>query len=84
MKQEEIHEKIFAVIKEVSGKDVEVNLQTKLAEDLDLDAGEMVAIDAKLETEFGIDIPDDAVAKSETVEDIVNLVDSKINPPQED
>ena len=75
----EIQQKIFTTIKEVSGKDVEVTLQTKLAEDLDLDAGEMVQIDERLEKEFNINLPDEAVAKSETVEDIVNLVNSKIS-----
>ena len=75
----ETQQKIFTAIKEVSGKDVEVTLQTKLAEDLDLDAGEMVQIDERLEKEFNINLPDEAVAKSETVEDIVNLVNSKIS-----
>ena len=75
----ETQQKIFTAIKAVSGKDVEVTLQTKLAEDLDLDAGEMVQIDERLEKEFNINLPDEAVAKSETVEDIVNLVNSKIS-----
>lgn len=71
-------EQVISIIKEVAGKPDAVVTEETLLDELEIDAGELATIDQKLEETFNVVLPDDAVAKSETVKDIIELLDSKL------
>lgn len=57
----------------------EVELDKRLSEDLDIDSLDAVEIGMALESAFDIEIPDDELAKFETVKDVVDYIESQIN-----
>ena len=54
-----------------------ITLESKLKEDLDIDSLAAVELSLDLETEFDVEISDEELAALVTVEDIVNLIESK-------
>lgn len=69
-------EKVQEVIAEQLsiGKE-DINLESRIKEDLNADSLDAVEIAIALEDAFGKDIPDDAVVNFSTVGDIVNFID---------
>ena len=57
----------------------EVELDKRLSEDLDIDSLDAVEIGMALESAFDIEIPDEELAKFETVKDVVDYIESQIN-----
>lgn len=55
----------------------EINLESRLVEDLGADSLDTVEMLMAFEEEFGISIPDEEAMKMRTVKDIVDLIDSK-------
>ena len=58
-------------------EDTAVTLESRLAEDLDLDSLDLVEVVMKLEETAGIEIPDEEAAELKTVDDVVKFLDSK-------
>ena len=56
----------------------DVKLESNLYEDLKIDSLSAVELALELETEFDISIEDEELAKLETVQDIINLIEAKI------
>ena len=56
----------------------DVKLESNLYEDLKIDSLSTVELALELETEFDISIEDEELAKLETVQDIINLIEAKI------
>ena len=57
----------------------EVELDKRLSEDLDIDSLDAVEIGMALESAFDIEIPDEELAKFETVKDVVDYIESQSN-----
>lgn len=55
----------------------QIQLESNLKEDLDIDSLAAVELSLDLETEFDIEITDEELAALVTVEDIVKLIESK-------
>lgn len=72
-------EKATSIIRTAAGKDDSFEItETTTLDELEIDAGELATIDSKLEVEFNVVLPDDAVAKCETVGDIFELLNLKL------
>ena len=73
-------EKIRKIIAEEMNLNVEdVNPESRFVEDLAADSLDVIQIVLKLEEEFDIEIPDDAVEQISTVQDAVDQIKSKKN-----
>jgi acyl carrier protein len=56
-----------------------VTLEANLKDDLNIDSLAAVELALELETEFDVRIEDEELAKLETVSDVVNIVNQKLN-----
>ena len=73
-------EKIQKIIAEEMNLNVEdVKPESRFVEDLAADSLDVIRIVLKLEEEFDIEIPDDAVEQISTVQDAVDQIKSKKN-----
>ena len=79
-------EKIFEVLKELIydhsyevSRDVEINMDSRIIEDLNIDSLDLVNIVIAAENAFDIELDDDAVVDFYTIEDFVNLIEKKYN-----
>ncbi len=73
-------EKIQKIIAEEMNLKVEdVKPESRFVEDLAADSLDVIQIVLKLEEEFDIEIPDDAVEQISTVQDAVDQIKSKKN-----
>ena len=73
-------EKIQKIIAEEMNLHVEdVKPESRFVEDLAADSLDVIQIVLKLEEEFDIEIPDDAVEQISTVQDAVDQIKSKKN-----
>lgn len=73
-------EKIQKIIAEEMNSNVEdVKPESRFVEDLAADSLDVIQIVLKLEEEFDIEIPDDAVEQISTVQDAVDQIKSKKN-----
>lgn len=73
-------EKIQKIIAEEMNLNVEdVKPESRFVEDLAADSLDVIQIVLKLEEEFDIEIPDDAVEQISTVRDAVDQIKSKKN-----
>lgn len=71
-------EQIKKVLVETINVDEEaVTPEAKLNEDLGIDSLAAVELALELETEFGIRIEDDELANLKTVQDIINIIETK-------
>ena len=71
-------EVVYKIIKDILTDDVEkINPEAKLIDDLGADSLTAVEIVMELEKELGVDIDDSEVEKIVTVQDVINIVESK-------
>ena len=79
MKWEDIMlEQITKVLVEAIKVDAaDVTDEAKLYDDLGIDSLSAVELALELETEFDVQIEDDELAKLETVQDIINIIEAK-------
>ncbi len=59
----------------------DISGKTSLREDLDIDSIDIIEIIMDLEDKFYLEINDEVVYEWKTVQDIVNYVTNKVNPP---
>lgn len=72
-----MEKKIIELIASKLGKKVEeVKLTSCLIKDLGADSLDIVELIMEFEDEFGITLPDEDVAKMETIQDIVTYIDN--------
>ena len=75
---EEISERIKSIIVEQLGVSMEeVNPEASFIEDLGADSLDIVELIMALEEEYDMEIPDEDAEKIQTVEDVINYVQSK-------
>ena len=77
MNTEEITEKVKKIIYDDLGVDEEVKPENSISS-LGIDSLDAVEFSMDLEKEFNINIGDDEFEKMETIQDIINLVDKKL------
>lgn len=56
-----------------------ITLEANLKDDLNIDSLAAVELALELESEFDVRIEDEELAKLETVSDVVNIINEKIN-----
>jgi acyl carrier protein len=76
----EIEQKIIEIIAgQLSARPSDITPQTHLIDDLGIDSLDSVELTMALEEEFAIEIPDEAVTKLSTVQQIIDYVKEKKN-----
>ncbi len=73
-------EKITEILAEQLDADIEsMTAETKIADDLGADSLDLVDLLMSVEDEFGIEIPDEDVESIQTIGDIVDYINNKLN-----
>ena len=71
-------EKLIAMVAEQMGVDAaQVTPESRLKEDLQADSASVMMLVMDVETEFGIEVEDDAIEKVKTVDDMVKYIEAK-------
>lgn len=72
-------EKLIAMVAEQMGVDAEqVKPESRLKEDLQADSASVMMLVMDVETEFGIEVEDDAIEKVKTVGDMARYIEEKM------
>lgn len=75
MNEEEVFEKICDILKDqLSIENKEIELSSKLIDDLGADSLDLVELVMAMEEEFGVEIPDSDAETILTVEDVVKYI----------
>ena len=78
MTQEEIYQKVVAIIQERQGTDLVVTPKLGLKDNLGADSVDLMEFILTLEDEFGIDISDEDIDQLKNVSDVVSYVEKKV------
>ena len=65
------------VVEQLSVNPDEIKADSKFTEDLGADSLDVVELVMALEEKFDIEIPDDEAEKLQTVQDVINYIESK-------
>ena len=78
MTEAEIKDKVYDIIVSKMGvnKD-QIKMESKFSDDLGADSLDTVELIMELESEFGVQIPDEDAEKAKTVGDVINYIDAK-------
>ena len=72
-------EKLIAMVAEQMGVDAaQVKPESRLKEDLGADSASIMMLVMDVESEFGIEVEDDAIEKVKTVADMVAYIEEKM------
>ena len=72
-------EKLIAMVAEQMGVDAaQVKPDSRLKEDLQADSASVMMLVMDVETEFGIEVEDDAIEKVKTVGDMARYIEEKM------
>lgn len=72
-------EKLIAMVAEQMGVDAaQVKAESRLKEDLQADSASVMMLVMDVETEFGIEVEDDAIEKVKTVGDMARYIEEKM------
>ena len=72
-------EKLIAMVSEQLGvAAAEVKAESRLKEDLQADSASIMMLVMDVETEFGIEVEDDAIEKVKTVGDMAKYIEEKM------
>ncbi|HEL2003419.1 TPA: acyl carrier protein [Streptococcus suis] len=74
MTREQVYQRVVAIIQEEKGDDFKVQSESSLADNIAADSVEIMEFVLTLEDEFGVDIPDAAIERFETLSDIVDFI----------
>ena len=73
-----VYEKLKAMVADQLGvSEDEVRLEARLKEDLKADSASVMMLVMDVESEFGIEVEDDAIEKVKTVDDMVKYIEAK-------
>ena len=78
MNREQVYQRVVELIQDEKGEDFDVQPESTLADKIAADSVEIMEFVLNLEDEFGIDIPDAAIERFETLSDIVDFVYEEI------
>lgn len=73
-----ITEKIIEIFKQnvTNAGDVELNAESVIREEMEIDSLEMMLVISEIESEFGVEIPNEKIGTIITVQDAVDCVES--------
>lgn len=72
-----VFEKVVQILAEQLSVDPDkITMDSMLEEDLDADSLDAIDIVMSIEDEFGIEVPDEAIADMKSVGDIVNFIEN--------
>ncbi|HFI2472879.1 phosphopantetheine-binding protein [Streptococcus suis] len=74
MTREQVYQRVVAIIQEEKGDDFQVRAESTLADNIAADSVEIMEFVLTLEDEFGVDVPDAAIERFETLSDIVDFI----------
>lgn len=74
MTREQVYQRVVAIIQEEKGDDFQVQAESSLADNIAADSVEIMEFVLTLEDEFGIDVPDAAIERFETLADVVDFI----------
>ncbi|MCK4026343.1 phosphopantetheine-binding protein [Streptococcus iners] len=74
MTREQVYQRVVAIIQEEKGDDFQVQSESSLADNIAADSVEIMEFVLTLEDEFGVDVPDAAIERFETLADIVDFI----------
>ena len=78
MNREQVYQRGVELIQDEKGEDFDVQPESTFADNIAADSVEIMEFVLNLEDEFGIDIPDAAIERFETLSDIVDFVYEEI------
>ncbi|MBO4108432.1 phosphopantetheine-binding protein [Streptococcus suis] len=78
MTKEQVYQRVVAIIQEEKGDDFQVQAESSLADNIAADSVEIMEFVLTLEDEFGVDVPDAAIERFETLADIVDFIWSQL------
>ena len=78
MTQEEIYQKVVAIIQERQGEDFVVTENLSLKDDLDADSVDLMEFVLTIEDEFGIEISDEEIDNLQSVADVLEIIKNRI------
>ncbi|MGQ7321941.1 acyl carrier protein [Streptococcus suis] len=74
MTREQVYQRVVAIIQEEKGDDFQVQAGSSLADNIAADSVEIMEFVLTLEDEFGVDVPDAAIERFETLADVVDFI----------
>jgi len=77
-----VQDKVYAIVGRIAKKEPsELKPDLNLTADLGIDSPRALELLCDLEDEFGLEVPEDAVGKIETIDDILQLVNRLQSSP---
>ncbi|HFI0639735.1 TPA: phosphopantetheine-binding protein [Streptococcus suis] len=74
MTREQVYQRIIELVQDEKGDDFIVLPESSLADNIAADSVEIMEFVLTLEDEFGVDVPDAAIERFETLSDIVDFI----------
>ncbi|HEL2202043.1 TPA: acyl carrier protein [Streptococcus suis] len=74
MTREQVYQRVVELIQDEKGEDFKVQPESTLADNIAADSVEIMEFVLTLEDEFGVDVPDAAIERFETLSDIVDFI----------
>ncbi|MGU8056135.1 phosphopantetheine-binding protein [Streptococcus suis] len=74
MTREQVYQRIIELVQDEKGADFVVLPESSLADNIAADSVEIMEFVLTLEDEFGVDVPDAAIERFETLSDIVDFI----------
>lgn len=74
MIREQVYQRVVVIIQEEKGDDFQVQAESSLADNIAADSVEIMEFVLTLEDEFGVDVPDAAIERFETLADVVDFI----------
>ncbi|WP_029175793.1 phosphopantetheine-binding protein [Streptococcus suis] len=74
MTREQVYQRIIELVQDEKGDDFVVLPESSLADNIAADSVEIMEFVLTLEDEFGVDVPDAAIERFETLSDVVDFI----------
>ncbi|MGT2743258.1 phosphopantetheine-binding protein [Streptococcus plurextorum] len=74
MTREQVYQRIIELVQDEKGADFVVLPESSLTDNIAADSVEIMEFVLTLEDEFGVDVPDAAIERFETLSDIVDFI----------
>ncbi|NQG97038.1 acyl carrier protein [Streptococcus suis] len=78
MTREQVYQRVIELIQDEKGEDFQVQPESTLVDNIAADSVEIMEFVLTLEDEFGVDVPDAAIERFETLADIVDFIWSQL------
>ena len=76
---ENIPDRVTSIVEDYSDIDATITADTRLVEHLGIDSLGLLALATSLESEFGIEIPDDTISEISTVGELIAFIEARLS-----